>query len=270
MAGASGSASDRVPCGRSAAPERRLSTACAVAGLWVVLASPAFAACDGSLPGIGFGVRGSGSDNTERRTVPAFEAVSVGGDFDVRIQVGPERSVVITGDDNLLPLVRTEVRDGTLHIEAIRSFRSSRGIRLAVASPRLRAVSISGSGDVEARGFREEAFEAAISGSGDLLASGDARTLEVSVSGSGNAEFSGSADQLLAAVSGSGNVDARRVPARLARVQVAGSGDAWISVAEDLQATVSGSGNVGYLGEPRVTKRVSGSGSVERVSGSGA
>jgi hypothetical protein len=189
----------------------------------------------------------------------------VEGDFEVLVRVAPETSLTLTGDDNLLPLVRTEVREGTLHIGATRGVSSRRGIRVSLTTPSLQAVAVSGSSRVDARRFRAEAFRASVSGSGNLSAEGETRTLEIALSGSGNARVTGSAERVAAALSGSGDLDLLRLSARTADVQVSGSGTAALLASDELNASVSGSGDVFYGGAPRVTSHISGSGTVEPV-----
>jgi hypothetical protein len=233
-------------------------------GLLLVLLAASLLACDvSSMPGIGPVLQGSGAVGTERREVEPFDAVSVEGDFGVQILVAPETSVTVTGDDNLLPIVRTEVRNGTLHVEAARSYSTRRGIRISLTTPSLRAVALSGSSSATARGFRAESFRAAVAGSSTLMAEGQARSLDVALSGSGDAMVSGSADRVTASVSGSGDLHMLQLQARAAEVSVSGSGSAVLQATEELTAAVSGSGEVRYAGTPRVTSRVTGSGSVE-------
>jgi Putative auto-transporter adhesin, head GIN domain len=230
----------------------------------LILVATGLMGCDvASMPGLGPRIRGSGVAGTERRSVEPFDAVSVAGDFAVSIRVAPETSVSLTGDDNLLPIVRTEVRDGTLHIEATRLYSARRGIQVSLTTPALRAVSVSGSSNVAARRFRAGSFRASVSGSGNLLAEGDADSLDVSVSGSADVMLAGGADQVTAAVSGSGDLHLLELRARTADVSVSGSGSAALLATERLNASVSGSGEVRYAGTPRVTRRVTGSGTVE-------
>ena len=59
---------------------------------------------------------GSGTMKVEKRTVPSFTAVDISGAYNVEIAVQKEPGLEIEGDDNLLPLVTTEVRNGVLEI----------------------------------------------------------------------------------------------------------------------------------------------------------
>ena len=210
-------------------------------------------------------VAGSGVRTSVSRTVSAFDRVDIGGEYDVVIRVGAAPSVVLEGDDNLLPLIRTEVRGGKLHIDSEDDLRSRDPIRITIGVATLNGVHSGGSSDVAVRDVRSDAFAASVSGSSDLTANGEFGDLSASISGSGEIHMTGTADGIDGEVSGSGELDLLEVRARSARVDVSGSGGATVQVSERLDAKVSGSGDVRYRGQPAVTADVSGSGDVERI-----
>ena len=222
-------------------------------------------ACGLSFDFGGPAVAGSGTVITRPRPVPAFDHVAVGGDFDVTITAGPARDLTLTGDDNLLPLIETEVRGGTLHIDTDRNLRSNEPIRIVITTPTLNGISSGGSSTIRVTGVRADRFEASVSGSSELTAAGQVQELAASVSGSGDIAMTGAAQHVDGSVSGSGGLDLRRVRALTASVRVSGSGDVTLHVTERLEAQVSGSGTVRYSGNPTVNSNISGSGSVERV-----
>jgi len=61
---------------------------------------------------------GSGVELEQTRTVDAFSAVDAKGSIEVRLTVSADGSTgaTVSGDDNLVPLVRTETMAGTLRI----------------------------------------------------------------------------------------------------------------------------------------------------------
>ena len=197
--------------------------------------------------------------------MPAFDHVDISGGYDVVVRVGGTRSVSLEGDDNLLPLIRTEVRSGTLHIESTQNLRPRDGIRIEIGIETLRGIHSGGSSQVAVRDVRSPAFDASVSGSSELAAHGDFGDLSTSISGSGEIRMEGTADEIEGDVSGSGELDLVDVRARRARIDVSGSGGATVNVSERLDASVSGSGDVHYVGRPTVEADVSGSGSVERI-----
>jgi hypothetical protein len=229
----------------------------------VLIALPVLAGCRISFDGPS--VAGSGVSTSQTRSVSAFDRIDVGGQYDVVVTVGAKRSVVLEGDDNLLPLVRTEVRDGTLHVESDEDLRPSREIRIEIAVETLNGIHSGGSSDVAVRDVRSPAFEASVAGSSELTANGEFGDLSTSISGSGEIRMNGTARAIDGDVSGSGELDLLQVRAQTARIHVSGSGDVAVQVSERLDASVSGSGGVRYAGRPAVRADISGSGSVDRI-----
>ncbi|HEY7472490.1 MAG TPA: head GIN domain-containing protein [Gemmatimonadota bacterium] len=221
--------------------------------------------CGISVDWDGPAVAGSGVVTSQNRSVPAFDRIDIGGEYEVVVRVGATRSVVLEGDDNLLPLVRTEVRNGTLHIESEQDLRPRDAIRIEIAVETLNAVHSGGSSNVAVRDVRSSAFDVGVSGSSELTANGEFGDLSASISGSGEIHMNGTAGAIDGDVSGSGELDLLEVRARSARIDVSGSGDVAVQVSDRLDASVSGSGDVRYRGQPRVDADVSGSGSVERI-----
>ncbi len=234
------------------------------------------------------GVRGSGEVVSEPREVGEFDAVRLASVGELRITQGEAAALTVEADDNLLPLITTEVRNGTLVIgtRPNQSIRPSTGPIYTLTVTTLEEVDISGSGNVLSEPLNSAGLTLNISGSGSIQLDGAAvNEMEIGVSGSGNVTIADLVTEALAVdISGSGNVEltgetssqtvniggsgAYRTAAlssQTATVAVGGSGDATLRVAETLDASVGGSGNVRYRGNPRVERSVSGSGSVEQV-----
>jgi hypothetical protein len=191
------------------------------------------------------GVPGSGTAKTEVRNVPAFRAVEVTGPVDTEIAVGPESHVEITGDDNIVPLITTDVHGDRLDIGARKDVRPSVHLAARITMPRLTGLGLTGSGDVIARGVQADRLEVTLTGSGTIRADGAAREAEVALSGSGKIAL----DQLAA---------------ERASVSVSGSGDVAVAAARALDVAITGSGDVSYRGDPELKQRITGSGSVTR------
>lgn len=186
---------------------------------------------------------GNGKAGRQIRALAPFHAVELSGSLVGDIAIGPTQSVEITGDENLLPLVETDVRDGALRVHTTKNVRPKLEIAVHVVVPAIDAVSLSGS------------CTAKVQGQGDTLA--------LSLSGSGSITASGKVGALSIQGSGSTKVDAAALAADRVRVSISGSGAAEVAAATALDVDISGSGTVLYHGHPKVTKSVSGSGSVE-------
>lgn len=193
-------------------------------------------------------VVGSGRFVSQRRAVGNFRAVEVRGSADVVVRVGPKPSLIVTADDNLLPILRSGIEKGDkLVLETTRSYRTTRVPRVMITVPQLSAFAVRGSSDAVIDGVRGDSLTLAVSGSGDIEARGRTGSLSV-------------------AVSGSGDVDAGRVSARNAAVVISGSGEATVRASGALTGAIQGSGGVNYIGRPAtIAVRTAGSGSIRQA-----
>jgi hypothetical protein len=234
----------------------------------VLLAATALAAV-----GCQQAVEGTGVVMTDEREVSGFNTLSMSVPGTVNVLQGDREYVTIEGDDNIVPLIETVVRGGTLHIRARKevenaSLRPSAPLRIRVGALSLFAVDVSGSGDVVVPALDGERFSATVSGSGNVQADG-LSTLDTSVtiSGSGNVILSGKAIHQTVTISGSGAYEGRALETKHSEVTVSGSGSALVHAVGVLDAVVSGSGGVRYVGEPTVESSVSGTGDVRPLRG---
>lgn len=207
----------------------------------VALLLGAVAACDDD--GGTDAVRGSGTIVTEDRDVVGFSEVDLRGSGDVTITVGTNESLTIETDDNLLPLISTEVRGSSLVIENDRSISPSTPIVYRIEAIDFDGVSVAGSADVVAPNI-------------------DCGTFSVSIAGSGSLDLDGGCTMLDVEIAGSGDLDAEGLSVERADVSIAGAGDVVVDASDELQVSIAGSGNVVYLGDPETDVDIQGSGAV--------
>lgn len=210
-------------------------------------------------------VFGSGSVLSQDREVPAFRAVELEGSGNLTIRQGPEGPVRVETDENVLPLVKTEVVDGVLHLGLVAGAHVTRMTRLefTVTSPAVSGLTVSGSGNIRTVDvLRGRSLVLQIHGSGSISCGARVERLQADIGGSGGIDSYGTADRLSVAIRGSGSLRAHELSSADAEVNIAGSGDALLYVTNTLDAEVSGSGSVRYGGGARATVRTTGSGSV--------
>jgi hypothetical protein len=190
--------------------------------------------------------RGSGIEASETRQVDSFDRVALSGQGDVEVSVGRAQSVTVRTDDNLLDDVRTEVDDGELKISQPGNLQIDPkvGITIEITVPDLRAVDLSGSGNVSAHGVHGDLFRAEVGGAGNVEATGLVQRVEAELSGSGWIRFA-------------------ELKAPRATAEIPGSGNIEVYAGESLTASVSGAGQILYSGNPsQVEKDVSGAGDI--------
>jgi len=232
------------------------------------------------------GTKGNGRLVTDVRNLRGFTGVELKGPIDTNVREGREFKVTVKVDQNLVPLVRTEVRGDLLVIECERGIDPDDDARVEITLPDLRSVGAAGSGDVNATASRRKDISLASAGSGDLHYTGPAANLKVGTSGSGDVsvDLSGDVDdvevgtkgsgditlrgghagELVAAVAGSGSIDAESLTARDGKLASSGSGDIEVTL-EGGTATfaIAGSGDITWHGSASVERQArAGSGEI--------
>ena len=117
-------------------------------------------------------------------------------------------------------------------------------LTIEITAPAVRSFTLNGSGDLRLRAYDQPDLRLEINGSGDVEAEGKAAKLELQVSGSGEADLR-SLDTGDARVAVSGSGEAHIAPHGSAEVELAGSGDVYLtSKPTVLTSNVAGSGEV--------------------------
>ena len=255
------------------------STLCRLAGLLLAacaaLSTTVAHAADGGGFTLSIGgfnrIVGSGKLQTETRNVSGFQAIALRSSMKLVLRQGAREGIELRADDNLLPLIETRVVDHggvptlELGMKKGTNFSTDSRIVATIDLVTLRALSISGSGEVVGDALKTPALAIAISGSGNVklkqLATDD---LSAKVSGSGDLEFAGRAAKLGVSIAGSGDVNTRALEADDVSVSVAGSGDANVTARKTLNISIAGNGNVTYAGDAAVKTSIAGHGNVRK------
>lgn len=196
-------------------------------------------------------VLGSGQRQRQKREVPAFTSISTQGDYEVEVSLQKETSLDIEADDNILPLITTDVSNGILRIRSRRAYSTSEPIKLKITTPTLEGLSASGAGKIEISGLQNDKFEIESNGAPTIKASGESKTLHIKANGAGK-------------------IDAHKIRAATAFVESNGVAKVEVFASEELNANVNGPSQIVYSGDPKVTKTVHGPGSVEKKASEGS
>lgn len=171
---------------------------------------------------------GSGAAVSVARATGPFGGVDLRGTGAVLVRVGPKTSVVVRGDDNIVPLIHTTVVSGTLVISDRGSYRTSTPLTITVETPTL--------------------TNAALDGTGRL-------------------DLQGATSSLDLRLAGTGILDARNLTAQTVRALMAGTGTIHVRARRALDANVEGTGSIVYHGRPaHLRAHVSGTGSIAAAS----
>ncbi len=190
------------------------------------------------------GIAGSGNRKTEKRELKSFNAIDTNGGYEINVTCQKPASFEIEADDNILPLIKTEVRDGILFVTNDQDYHSSKSTALRITIPELNSLSSHGAAEVK-------------------IADANAGDLKLASTGADSIDAAGKAKSVTISSTGAGNIDTSKLTAEKAKVEISGAANVEVYASDQLDVTVSGVGSVTYSGNPKVVnKNVSGIGSV--------
>jgi hypothetical protein len=188
----------------------------------------------------------------------------------VQVAASESESLSIQADDNLIPLIKSDVSNGVLRVygDTDRGFSTKNEIKMKLVVKALESIEIKGSGDVFGESLTGDKLDIIVRGSGDVgFKSLKANEIAVAVKGSGDIKvLSLAAKNVTAQVHGSGDISLGQMDASDAKLSVHGSGDVKAEGKSDrVDIEVHGSGDVraGSLKARDATVRVRASGDAE-------
>jgi len=208
-------------------------------------------------------VVGSGNQISEDRSISGVSRVELAIPADLEIKQGSVEALTVQGDDNVLPLLVTDVIGGklTIRYESQVEVSTNQRPRIGLTVKDLRGLQLSSSGSVKVASITTGDFDLNLSSSGDIDIQGlQVDKITTHLSSSGDITIQGTANQLELDVSSSGSFQAGDLEVQDADVNLTSSGDVTLWVVNVLQAKISSSGNVHYYGNPIVRQSITSSG----------
>ena len=192
------------------------------------------------------GVEDSGDAKSEMRNVSDFKKIEAGGAVNLVIDAQKEFSVEIEADDNLLPLIKTEVSGDTLKITTEEKVSPKTRISVKISMPELASLNVSGASKADVANVKTD-------------------SLELEASGASKINVSGEAVKLKSEANGASGIDAENLIVTDADVTASGASKTTVSATNDLKADASGASNIYYVGEPKnIAPKSSGASSVTK------
>ena len=129
------------------------------------------------------------SQKKENRSVSAFTGIDASGVFDITVTKGDTESLTIESDDEVMPYVRSEVRNGILHLylDNGNRLRNIKALRAFVVMKNLDKVTLSGACKLTANDlFSPDKFKADCSGASNMTVNVNTGQLNIETSGACN------------------------------------------------------------------------------------
>jgi hypothetical protein len=202
-------------------------------------------------------ISGSGNVVHEIRNVGSFVGLKAEAGLNVYLNLEESsEEVEVVADENLQSIIRTEVKNGILYIEAERSIRRSASKDIYVSSSALRSVEVSSAAHVQGEGvLTGDMLDLQVSSAGIAELRVDLKILDAELSSAGRAELEGSAGEVSVEASSAGTFNGYDLECRAAFLEASSAGTIKVVVLEELSAEASSAGSISYMGNP-ATKRI--------------
>jgi len=195
---------------------------------------------------VGNSVSGSGKVATDKRDVTGFTSVDVSGVFQVEIVSGKDYSVEVQADDNILPLIETNVSGSTLQIDLKDKASTRSDMVVRITAPNIERVETTGASKVTASGIKNDSFSINTTGASKVYLTGETANLDIDVTGASM-------------------VDAEQLNAAIVNIQASGASKINVNVSGELHSEASGASRIVYSGDPKtIDNHQSGASSISK------
>lgn len=213
----------------------------------------------------GTGKKGNGNVVTDTRAISdEFTRVSASEGLMVYVTQADDFAIEVEGDDNIIDLIRTDIKNGKLRIHAEENIGNATK-NIYVSLPKITELHASSGSHLETKNA-VKSNELTIDGSSGAILEVDvvAQELDIDASSGANLDVAGTADNANVDVSSGGNINAKDLETKTCTAEASSGGNVKIQVSKSLMADASSGGNISYSGDPNVEKKKSVSGSVHK------
>jgi len=196
-------------------------------------------------------VHGSGKRELQKRDVSPFTSISAQGAFNINVVCQKNQSLEIEGDDNILPLIVTEVSGGVLRLKSTKEYSVSEPMQIKISVPNIDGLNVAGAGTIEVSDLKNDKFEIDSEGAPQIKVSGSTKVVDIDTSGAAR-------------------IDTHSLHAAKGVVDSKGVSKIDVDVKDQLDVTISGPSVITYQGDPSINKTIHGPGKIVRRESEGA
>jgi len=213
-------------------------------------------------------VIGSGNIEREERAVIDFNRVLVGSDIELEIEQGENESIIIEAEENIIPLISTEVKDGELIVKFNRSsiiINKSKPPKIYIIVTDLDEIKLLDDAKVSCNYLESEVLKIYLETGSSTFLNIDANELYVFASSGSMVSISGKVEKQNIYLKNDVYYLAEDLKSNKCEAQIGNRTNATVNVSNNITAEISSSGNLTYIGNPEIVKKVSFGGSITKV-----
>ncbi len=207
---------------------------------------------------IGTGTSLAGNSyETQTRALNNFNSIKVSSGIDLYVTMGNVEEVKIVADDDIIDDIKTEVKDGTLHIYMKQNnwfkWGGNSTKKAYVSVTELIALHASSGSDVKTENtIKGESLEVKASSGSDVDLDVFYKNLSVDTSSGSDAKLSGKVKTFKAESSSGSDIKASKLEAKICKLRASSGSDISVTVTDELYAAASSGADIVYYGNPQI------------------
>lgn len=214
-------------------------------------------------------IRGNGTIASKEYQLKEFKGIDISGDKSLYIKQDSTLRVRVETDENILNLLDVRVANGVLSVSVKGGYwiDPSDEIKVYVSMPLLKTLTVSGASEVESDGrfSQNEKLSVKLSGASEGTLNFRAPDIDATVSGASTATIQGESRNVIASVSGASTLEGFDLKTENNSVEASGASTANVFASVSLKGNASGASKINYRGNPKVSQKISGAGSIKKL-----
>jgi hypothetical protein len=202
-------------------------------------------------------LKGDGNIAKETRSIPAFNEIEINSALNVFLKQSDNESVTVESDKNLLPYIKTYVKDGRLIIDVKDKFKlkSSTKLNVYVSLKNMTNLINNSVGNVKSENrLNLTSLNIKNNSVGNLELDISCNNLNAELNSVGNVTFKGNAGNANIQNNGVGNLEAGDMTAEVLLIENNSVGNSTVSASREIYIESNGVGNVLYSGNAELKK----------------
>lgn len=203
----------------------------------------------------------------QERDVSGFTKIKVGSSIHLSVTMGESESLVFEAEKDVLSKLKSEIKNGELHLFMEGSEKNSKEIKALVTLKSISGLSATGASKVDFTSMVScDKMEIDANGASYVEIELKAKEISLGSHGASSVKIAGSSTLLVAHVDGASSLKGADLKAESVEIKASGAASASINVSQKLVGSASGASTIRYSGDPKDKNvKVSGSSTIKKT-----
>lgn len=202
-------------------------------------------------------VLGGNSDKTENRSIQNFSAIKVSSGIDLYLKMGSSEQVKVVADDDIIHNLKTELKDGTLHIYMKKNdwfnWGGHKTRKVYVSVKQLEKLQASSGSDVRCEStLKGEKLDVRASSGSDVELDVIYKHFSLDASSGSDARAKGKVKFLDVEASSGSDIKAGDLSSVICKARASSGSDITVNVSEEIYAKASSGADIKFYGNPKL------------------